>query len=913
MLEEYGQESIDSVETRPVGKARPKSLLFKPVRINLLTEALDPERAGKVLSLVAPTGSGKTVFMSLLYEMKVENGEPAHWIWLDRHDVSLESLVDAIFRAVGDDAPDADATALALDESIQPTIGLGTAYLIARLAQIRRPVTIFIDNLDSCTDPKLGSFLDSLMFGTPPHVRFVWSTKIDFPVSRARAKIENLLVEIRFPDLNLSPDEIAELLGDRIATEIGPGGIAEIRRRTEGWAAGVRMAQMILAASDRPSDALEAFSGADQDVSELLHHHVLATFSPDLQRLLFSLSQLRVFSADQLAYVTGDPLAEDRLNILITRNAFVMPVDRNHRVFRLHELFRDCLRRGASSVMSDAERRELFGRAAEWCERRGEWEDAITYCIEAADLASASRLLDLAAPALVRDLGKVHFYVQSVDRLLSAKVPIGLETQYWHIYALIFHRRYATASKQHEQLVSIVSQQNAYDASHRQEFEQRLDQLRVCIAFLTDRLDDAKEGADRWLASPGPKATFDIGWIRVIQSICLLTQYRFFEAREAMRLAEPFVQEVGSPYVTAWCSLVRGTTELYEGNCAEAYRIIISSRAKAGRVLGEDSNICDTMASIAAKCAVELGLVDEARELLGHMLPSARWHGTVGSTACGMDAAIALWSGRSEDLVDLDTLRDIAAGYPPRLEIMMSCHVIRRLAVLGRVREATIEAGRLRIDLATGRMPGQEDQPPRVRELIAATAIDLLVATKSDARAEALVEEELKLAREEGRVGRQIELELVCLELDWRNDRLDCGRRRLVRALRQAAPRKIVRPFAERIAAIAAVMTAKPILPALLATREERNFLQTVVQLIPSAPEAEQAPAVEETFEMPTQRELQLLSMMEMGLSNQQLAEQTDTSITTIKWHLRNLFRKFNVGNRTSAIARAHAMGLLSR
>lgn len=913
MLEENHHETTDAVEPRSFAAPGPRSLLFRPVRINLLRQARDPERTRKVIGLVAPTGSGKTVFMSLLFELKVESGEAAHWIWLDRHDVSLESLVDAIMRTVGNDTAEYDARPSPADEGAQPTIGLGTSYLISKLGQIRRPVTIFIDNLDSCTDPKLAAFLDSLIFNTPPNIRFVWSTKIDFAISKARAKIENLLEEIRFSELNFSNDEIAELLGDKVSAAIGPSGIAEIRRRTEGWAAGVRMAQMILSASDHPCDALEAFSGTDQDVSQLLNDHVLRTFSPDLQRLLFELSQLRVFSAEQVAYITRDPRAEDRLDSLITRNAFVMPVDRSHRVFRLHELFRDCLRRGASSAMSEAERRELIRRAAAWCETQEEWEDAITYCIEAADLASASRLLDLAAPTLVRDLGKVHFYVQAVDRLLSANIPIGIETQYWHIYALIFHRRYATASKQHQQLVSIVTQQEAYGGANRIEFEQRLDQLRVCIAFLTDRLDEAKDGADRWLASPGPKESFDIGWIRVIQSICLLTQYKFFEARDAMRLAEPFVQEVGSPYVAAWCSLVRGTTELYEGNCAEAYRIIISSRAKAGRVLGEDSNICDTMASIAAKCAVELGLIDEARELLGHMLPSARWHGTVGSTACGMDAAIALWTGRKEDFVDLDTLRDIAAGYPPRLEIMMSCHVMRRLAVLGRVREAVLEANRLRIDLAAGRMPGQEDHTPRVRELIAATAIDLLVATKCDGKAEALIESELKLARDEGRVGRQIELELAYLELDWRNDRLDCGRRRLVRALRQAAPRGIVRPFAERITAIAAIMAAKPILPALLATRDERSFLQAVLDLVPPASAGVLASAQEEAFEMPTQRELQLLAMMEIGLSNQQLAEQTDTSITTIKWHLRNLFRKFNVANRTSAIARAHAMGLLSR
>jgi LuxR family maltose regulon positive regulatory protein len=460
----------------------------------------------------------------------------------------------------------------------------------------------------------------------------------------------------------------------------------------------------------------------------------------------------------------------------------------------------------------------------------------------------------------------------------------------------------------------MISQQAAYKGANREEFEQRLDHLRIYIAFLTDRLQETRDSADRWLASPEPKATFDIGWIRVIRSVCLLTSYQFFAAREAMRLAEPYVQEVGSPYVTAWCSLVRGTTELYEGNSAEAYRIIISSRVKAGRALGEDSNICDTMASIAAKCAVEMGLVDEARELLGHMLPSARWHGTVGSTACGIDAAIALWNGQPNDIVDLDELRDIAASYPPRLELMMTCHLIRRLIVLGQVRNALAEATRLRLDLNAGTLRGQEDQIPRVRELIAATAIDLLIAMKNDAKAEILIEAELQSARNDGRVGRQIELELACLELDWRNDRLDCARRRLVRALRQAAPRRVVRPFAERIAVVAAIMQVKTILPALLATQDERNFLESILDLIPRDPSQSQPTASsEESFDMPTRRELELLAMVEVGLSNQELAEQTDTSITTIKWHLRNLFRKLNVSNRTSAVARAHAIGLLSR
>jgi LuxR family maltose regulon positive regulatory protein len=58
----------------------------------------------------------------------------------------------------------------------------------------------------------------------------------------------------------------------------------------------------------------------------------------------------------------------------------------------------------------------------------------------------------------------------------------------------------------------------------------------------------------------------------------------------------------------------------------------------------------------------------------------------------------------------------------------------------------------------------------------------------------------------------------------------------------------------------------------------------------------------------PTTKEAELLSLLEMGLSNQEIAERTEVSITTVKWHLRNLYRKLGVSNRNAALARARGL-----
>ncbi len=58
-----------------------------------------------------------------------------------------------------------------------------------------------------------------------------------------------------------------------------------------------------------------------------------------------------------------------------------------------------------------------------------------------------------------------------------------------------------------------------------------------------------------------------------------------------------------------------------------------------------------------------------------------------------------------------------------------------------------------------------------------------------------------------------------------------------------------------------------------------------------------------------TPKEFEILLDLKDGLTNQALADKHFVSINTIKTHLKKLFRKMDVGNRTSAIAKIHPKG----
>jgi LuxR family maltose regulon positive regulatory protein len=76
------------------------------------------------------------------------------------------------------------------------------------------------------------------------------------------------------------------------------------------------------------------------------------------------------------------------------------------------------------------------------------------------------------------------------------------------------------------------------------------------------------------------------------------------------------------------------------------------------------------------------------------------------------------------------------------------------------------------------------------------------------------------------------------------------------------------------------------------------------------APRAAQRQA-EDLVEPLSERELDVLSAIAEGLSNQEVAARLYVSERTVKWHASNIYGKLQVGSRTEAVAKARALGIL--
>lgn len=721
-----------------VARTEPPYFSFPPVRTRLLAQLTEQGRPPcKLVAVKAPTGYGKTVLLGTLHAHYRQAGCDCRWLALDERDRSIERVLTQLEDLLrdGDIAVDPQQALHQGDEPIESRLDA----VIELIGAPPRPLVLFIDNINCCTDETLHRLIDALIFHTPQSVHLVFASTGELPFQESRAMLEGHLRMVRADELNLGVDEIGALFGAPLAARLGNAALASIARQTEGWPAAVRLMQILLSNADDPHEALGRFSGADEDLAALLNRQILQGFDPQFRRFLVEVALLRNFGVNLCRHALGAAAADAHVRLLLKRNLFIIPLDRRRSGYRLHSLFREFLLDEAERQVPAPRRAEILARAAEWCEHEGRWADAVEYAQAAGSVSLMAAILERVAALFVRDRGDLRQYIEWGEALQHNGQRGGWETDFWYVWALVFHRRYEYARTQMSALVARLYGEGAvvFQGAEAQDFRRRIEVIQIAIDVYTDRLEEARAQAQRWLAEAGGDDPFDVATVACAAAIERVSAFALVEARALVRSAQSAITQASSEYGRGWVALVTAMIAVQEGDYAAACRDLEPALARARTAVGEGAGITGTIALLAAKAAVETGLSEQAAEWLELGLRRAPTHGIVDTAAFGMDAAVKLWNGAADDTIA--ALREIAAAYPPRLALMLGCFTIRRLLRLGRVDEAMLQAGQLGLmDVAAGPVLA----PACVRELVAATRIDLLMAGGRLKAAATLIDEE---------------------------------------------------------------------------------------------------------------------------------------------------------------------------
>jgi LuxR family maltose regulon positive regulatory protein len=262
--------------------------------------------------------------------------------------------------------------------------------LAAALAAQDPPVTLVLDDFHLITGPAVRDGLGYVLRNTGAGLRLVVSARTDPLLPLHRYRLAGQLTEIGASDLAFTVAEAGLLLA-RHGRRLPAGSLERLTGRTEGWAAGLRLAAIGMGAHPGPGRlVMEELVTEDSAVTGYLAHEVLDPQPQEAREVLLSTSILDRVSAEAASELTGHEQAGTILPALARTTGFVQPAGSGW--YRYHTLFAEVLRLQLRREYPDRAA-ALHRRAARWYERNGQLTDAVRHAAQAGDWPLAAGIV----------------------------------------------------------------------------------------------------------------------------------------------------------------------------------------------------------------------------------------------------------------------------------------------------------------------------------------------------------------------------------------------------------------------------------------------------------------------------------------------------------------------------------------
>jgi LuxR family maltose regulon positive regulatory protein len=347
--------------------------------------------------IAADAGYGKT---TLLWQWEREVDFPCYWYKLDRNDrdwtFHISYLIEAISKRHKSFGRRAQSMLQQLGGPGSSRPGVA-AYLLAEMHErLTEPCTFIVDDwqyVNAVTEVR--GLWNQILRDAPPTCRFVFASRVKPRLQFARFKTHSGYAELRTDALRFTESEIAELFRDIYNDPLDPTDVAELERRTEGWAASLQLVEVSL--RERPSlDERREFiqsitATTDSDLFDFLAEEVLDQQPEETRNFLLTTSILQQMTPEVAERLAGVHDGRRELTELEHRGLFTNRLDDER--YRYHNLFREFLERRLIAERPDAEVVGLHIHAASYFETTEQWPEAIHHYLRAGLQRQAGRLI----------------------------------------------------------------------------------------------------------------------------------------------------------------------------------------------------------------------------------------------------------------------------------------------------------------------------------------------------------------------------------------------------------------------------------------------------------------------------------------------------------------------------------------
>jgi LuxR family maltose regulon positive regulatory protein len=846
---------------------------------------LDDILSVKLSLLLAPAGSGKSTLLGQWIAQLPPTVNHA-WFSVEPGDNDAGRFFYYLLAAVKRALPEFRGYLLSHLDKADSIANDMIDAMISLLARLTAPLVIVLDDMQCISDESVHHALQRFLQLLPPQCHVVWSSRQAPPFSVTTLKLERQLFQLGYAELCLSTQDIV-VLSQRINGQpISESDCHSLHQLTEGWVAGVMLA---LIGGYHPANPQGTFSGAHIDVVDYLGAAVLQQLSQGTESFLLQSSIFNRLNADLCNEVLQRNDSAMQLHWLSRNQLFVQSLDPQSQWLRYHALFREFLHNQLLLKMPTLVP-ELQRRASRWFNRIGEHDTALTHARLAGDDAVWLEALADAFGSWFKlgEFGKILQWNEAVDENLLLQQPRLMAHL---IAALLFARRFNQATYHLDQLAAQARRNGDADT-------------RDLVQFLTDALeffqnDDAFRGNQKNAASYAVQGTDLMAFSQVMYGYYLLLHHNHTQAMRQAENARIHLKSSGHHFLASYGTLIQILVDRAQCRMLDALERTEAACAEVGNIRNPEWVNVNSVLSVVR---YEQNQIDVAAELCRELLPHL-------SSTCATEVITAVYVTLSRICVTRGAFREggallnhlsriLSLGYYDRFTSLILYEKARLAYATGNTQELAqhINQSRLLDRWRNGdwRKPRHYDECwQRHGQALAYYQL----ANRADHDAQ-LILETLSASADRAGCHQQFvilqAMRAICYDrMQQPLQSLQCMQQAILRGGWASMTRGVFDEAVGFAELLRAAIEQK------LLQNVPETYLSNFADILQCKPVIRKNLGLSEPF---TDKEAEIVALLSEGLSNKAISERAGIAIATTKWHLKNIYTKLNVQNRTEAV-----------